>query len=621
MTVEQPGTRARAPLGSPAAFPVAVAGVVLAAATVAFALAASPPGRRLEAAVVHALMVAVPAGVAVAVLRRRPGDRFALLLLAAAMLLSITTLAVSDDGVLYSLGRTTVWLVEPMLVYLLLAFPSGRLTAGVDRAVFGAILLVAGLLYLPTILVVAHFPEPAPWTTCDVSCPANAFALTSSEPAIVEDVVRPLREALTVLTFLAVAAILARRLVRSVPLGRRAFAPVLATAAFRPVVLGAYDLARADGQVSPVLRTLAVVYLLTLPLIALGFAAGLVAARLYVATALERLTTRARAGTGTLELRAEMADALEDPAVRTAYWAAGDPGRWVDETGWPVGPLQPEAGRAVTEVHASGRLAAIEHDAMLTLEPGIVHGAATYALAVLENDRLSAEREAQLQELSESRARILSVGDQARRRIERDLHDGAQQRLVALRAHLALESDGLRSDSARIAALLERLGEDVEETIDEVRSIARGIYPSLLADRGLGDALRSAALLAPLRAAVDSDGVGRYEPEVETTVYFACVEALQNAIKHARGASGVWISLSDDGRLRFDVRDDGSGFAPATARSSSATGLTNLRDRVAALGGVLTVESAPGRGTRIAGAVPVRRLDPRSSAEATEASA
>jgi len=138
-----------------------------------------------------------------------------------------------------------------------------------------------------------------------------------------------------------------------------------------------------------------------------------------------------------------------------------------------------------------------------------------------------------------------------------------------------------------------------------VRSIARGIYPSLLADRGLGEALRAAALGTPLPARVDADGVGRYDPEVETTVYYACIEALQNAAKHATGATGVWISMSDTGNLRFEVFDDGAGFALAS--HSPGAGLTNLRDRLAAVGGVVTVESEIGVGTRVAGMVPVRR--------------
>jgi signal transduction histidine kinase len=262
----------------------------------------------------------------------------------------------------------------------------------------------------------------------------------------------------------------------------------------------------------------------------------------------------------------------------------------------------------VTEVHASGRVAAVEHDAALALEPGIVRAAATYALAVLENNRLVGELRRSLRELSVSRARIISVGDHARRRIERDLHDGAQQRLVVLRANLALESERVRADSATTAAALERLGDEVEETIDDVRSIARGIYPSLLADQGLVEALRAAALGAPLPAQVTADGIGRYAPEVETTVYYACMEALQNAVKHARGATGVWISLSDTGRLRFEVRDDGAGFTPPGP--SRGAGLTNLRDRLAALGGAVTIESSPGLGTRVAGSIPVCAPEP-----------
>jgi signal transduction histidine kinase len=593
-------TRVRPLAGRTTALSVALAGLTL--ATAAFALAAAPQGRT-DAALLHGVMVAVPAVVAAAVLRRRPRDRFANLLLAATAVAALTVLSVSDDAVLYSTGRVAIWLLEPVLVYLLLSFPFGRLTGRAERSLFAAALAVDGVLYLPTALVVAGYPEPGPGTVCGVSCPHNAFAVTSADPAIVEDFVRPLREVLTFVVFAAVAVILARRLSASVPLGRRALAPVLATAIFRPVALGIYDAARLGGRSSAVLDVLAAVFLLSLPLIALGFAAGLVGARVYVATALERLTGRARAAAATPGLRAELAEALEDPSLQTAYRVPGDARRWVDDAGRAVPPLVARPGRAVTRVEGSGRIAAVEHDVVLTLEPGIVHGAATYAMALIETARLSGEREDQIRELAESRARIVTVGDQARRRIERDLHDGAQQRLVVLRANLAFESERLRADPARLADVLERLGDDVEETIDEVRSIAHGIYPSLLADRGLADAIRAAAFSAPIRTVVDAEGIGRYDSAIETTVYFACIEALQNAIKHAQGASGVWISLADDGRLRFTVRDDGVGFA-AGARSAGV-GLTNMRDRVAAVGGVLTIDTVRGQGTRVAGVVPV----------------
>jgi signal transduction histidine kinase len=297
-----------------------------------------------------------------------------------------------------------------------------------------------------------------------------------------------------------------------------------------------------------------------------------------------------------------MAEAFADPALQIAYRAPHEPEQWMSDTGRSVPAPSARPGRVITEVRASGRVAAIDHDAGLALDPGIVQAAATYAVALLQNGRLVGELQLSLRELAESRTRILSAGVQARRRIERDLHDGAQQRLVALRTHLALESDRVRDRSANIAATLSKLGDDVEDTIDDVRSIAHGIYPSLLADGGLEEALRAAALGAPLPARVDSDGVRRYGPDVETTIYYACIEALQNAAKHAHGATGVWIALSDNGSLRFEVRDDGAGFSEPV---SPGAGLTNIRDRLAALGGLVTIESTPGAGTRVAGIVPV----------------
>src|SRR4051794_12233281 len=252
---------------------LATAGV-LCAATVAFSLAAAPSSDRVLATVVHGLMVAVPAGVGLAVLRRRPGDRFALLLLASTLLMSVTTAAVSNDSLAYSIGRIAVWLVEPALVYLLLAFPSGRLTTSRDRVGFAAVVAVDALLYLPAVFV-EHFPEPSPWGLCGNACPPNAFALTGSEPAFAGDIVQPLREGLTVVVFLAVAVVIAGRMRRSAPLGRRALGPVVATAGFRAVSVAAYDIARSNGHRSAFFDTLGAIYVLTLPLIALGFATGL----------------------------------------------------------------------------------------------------------------------------------------------------------------------------------------------------------------------------------------------------------------------------------------------------------------------------------------------------------
>jgi signal transduction histidine kinase len=577
----------------------------LTAATLAFGLAAAQPPDRLTAVLVHTIMVAVPAAVAVGVLHRRPRDRFAALLLVAAALLALTALSLSDDSLVHSVGRVSVWVVEPMIVFLLLAFPFGRLPGRAERAVFGSAVAVAGVLFVGSALLTEGFPEPVPWDTCGAACPGNAFMLSGSEPGFVADIVRPVREVLTVLVFFAVAGLLARRMHRAATLGRRILAPVLVTALIRAVTIAVYERARAGGEVTTGIETLGWLFALTPALLALGFAAGLLSARLYVATVLERLTRRLRADVTPSELTAEMADALEDPSLRIVYDANDIPGQWCDEEGRPAEAPVTRAGRAISTVRVSGRAAAIDHDELLRLEPGVVEAAATYAITVLEHDWLVRELQSSLRELSASRARIVTVGAQARRRIERDLHDGAQQRLVAVRAHLGLQSERLRENAPHAADALDGLALIVDETIDEVRSIARGIYPSLLADRGLVEALHAAALGAPLGARVDAEGVGRYDPEIETTVYYACIEALQNAVKHAAGATGVWISLSDTGNLRFEVQDDGAGFAVAS--HSPGTGLMNLRDRLAAVGGVVTIESEIGVGTRVAGMVPVRR--------------
>ena len=210
-----------------------------------------------------------------------------------------------------------------------------------------------------------------------------------------------------------------------------------------------------------------------------------------------------------------------------------------------------------------------------------------------------------LRDLSDSRARLITVADDERRRIERDLHDGAQQRLVALQIRLALLREQIAPTAPEGAAALRRFEGEIELASEEVRALAHGIYPPQLTERGLAYALRAAARSAPLPTTVRIEHVGRYGPAVESTVYFACMEALQNAAKHAHGASGVTISLTENGRLRFEVRDDGPGFAP-DEHAHDGSGLANLRDRLAAVGGELEIRSAPGDGTRVAGVIPVR---------------
>jgi signal transduction histidine kinase len=205
--------------------------------------------------------------------------------------------------------------------------------------------------------------------------------------------------------------------------------------------------------------------------------------------------------------------------------------------------------------------------------------------------------------LRESRARIVASGDAERRRVERDLHDGAQQHLVALAVNLRLARDVVADDPPAAGEMLEQLGREVQETIQALRDLAHGIYPPLLVDSGLVEALRAAAGRSPLPVEVSADGVGRYRSEIEAAVYFCCLEALQNAAKHAPGAS-VEVKLREEsGGLLFSVSDDGPGLDVEVAERGH--GFVNMADRLGAIGGTVRWQSAPGRGAQVLGSVPL----------------
>jgi signal transduction histidine kinase len=211
----------------------------------------------------------------------------------------------------------------------------------------------------------------------------------------------------------------------------------------------------------------------------------------------------------------------------------------------------------------------------------------------------------QAAELQASRLRIVATADRERRRIERNLHDGAQQHLVALAVKMRLARQFVDRDLDKARGMLDQLGEDLSAAVDELRALAHGIYPPLLMDRGLVDALSAAARRAALPTSVEAGEVGRYSQEIEAAVYFCCLEAMQNAGKHAgEGASCVVSLREEEGGLLFEVRDDGAGFDLATSGGHGA-GFVNMGDRVGAIGGSVNVESAPGRGTRVYGVIPV----------------
>src|SRR5436190_8945061 len=240
-------------------------------------------------------------------------------------------------------------------------------------------------------------------------------------------------------------------------------------------------------------------------------------------------------------LRWALAEAFDDPSLEVAFPLDG---AWVDAHGRPLALPPAGNGRSVSKVHDSGRtVAAIVYDAALDARPELVQAGVAMARVVLDNQRLAAEAAASLAEVSRSRARIAASAERERRRIERDLHDGAQQRLVALRIELELAEELVVRDPARGAARLRELEGDVEEALEELRTLAHGVYPPLLSQRGLPDALKAATARSSIPVKLEAHAVERYSPEAESAVYFCILEALQNALKHAQGARRALVRL------------------------------------------------------------------------------
>jgi len=268
-------------------------------------------------------------------------------------------------------------------------------------------------------------------------------------------------------------------------------------------------------------------------------------------------------------------------------------------------PLVPDADRAFPVRHQGELLGALTlavpaNEPLTPAGEHLIGDLASQAGLVLRNVRL-------IEELRASRQRLVAAQDEERRRLERNIHDGAQQQLVALGIQLGLAQRLAQQESAKVSELLGQLQTQSTEALDNLRDLARGIYPPLLADQGLAAALVAQARKAPIPVTVQTEGVGRYPQDVEAAAYFCALEAVQNAGKYGGGASARISLAVDDGALVLRVADDGPGFDPTMVRPGS--GLTNMRDRMEALGGTLEVVSAPGAGTVVIGRVPV--ADPR----------
>jgi signal transduction histidine kinase len=398
-------------------------------------------------------------------------------------------------------------------------------------------------------------------------------------------------------------------------------------AVYGAVVVGGGLLLGRSGSPSPVLSILATA------VVALGFEP--------VQARLERLAARRsadgrpspdealrrfRAATSgtfpTPELPGRIARTLAEAtgAAEAQVWLQVR-GRSALAAAWRTGPdraagtAQGDPAVQVLELHHAGeRLGALRlrrpaGSAVSPVEERLVTALAGQAGLALRGARLQAELterlaelSAQAEELRASRERLVAVQDEERRRLERDIHDGAQQHLVALAVNLRLAQALAQRDPDRAADLLEQQSRAAEDAIGTLRALSHGIYPAVLTEQGLPAALAAAAATSPLPVQVDADGVGRYPSATEAALYFACTEALANAAKHS-GAGHVRVRVvQEPGRLVLTVEDDGRGLGP---RATEGAGLVNMRDRLDAVGGELRIDSAPGSGVRVCATAPV----------------
>jgi signal transduction histidine kinase len=301
-------------------------------------------------------------------------------------------------------------------------------------------------------------------------------------------------------------------------------------------------------------------------------------------------------------VRELLAESLGDRSVAIAYWLP-DREAFVDEAGHPVALPEPGSGRAWTAVEQDGRrVAAIVHDAALDTSPELVEAAAAASSLAIDNERLKADLRARVEDLRVSRLRIVEAADEARRRIERDLHDGAQQQLLAL----ALELRVLRSSISDPEAgpLVDGLAVRLEAALRDLRELARGIHPAILTRSGLDPAITALAARSPVPVDVQSAIDGRLAPAVEAAAYFVVAEALTNVARYADAArASVELRGDGNGGIVVVVADDGVGGADPNAGS----GLRGLQDRLAVIDGVLAIDSPPGGGTRLEATIPSPR--------------
>jgi signal transduction histidine kinase len=521
--------------------------------------------------------------------RQRPENRLGPLMVSIGFAWFATFLADAERPLTFTVGTALEDVYLLAFIYLVLAFPSGRLRGRLDQA------LVASAVFIGIVVELAWLLFADSRKVICRDCPANAFELVRND-GLADGLLQGQRVVGLVLSLFTLA-LLVNRWARANTAQRRAVAPVLWTGA---AMFGALAISIVNdifsAPLGPVPEWTRSCVFASIPIAVLA----VLMQRRLARGAVAGLVVELGAGVGAVDLREALSRAVGDPTLKLAYWIPAS-ARYVDADGLPVELPQPGGEQIATVVEREGEpIAALVHDAALAENSELVQSVCAAAALTLENERLRAELLARLGELQASRARLVEATEAERRRIERDLHDGTQQRLVSLAMTLGLADSKLTKDPSALGPVLAEAREALTLALEELRELSQGIHPGVLVERGLAAALdelsRRAALPTRLELAIE----GAVPEQVAAGAYFVASEALTNAAKHSH-ANEVRLTAACDGEtLVLAISDDGIGGAGP----GGGSGLRGLADRVEALGGRLTVSSPPGRGTTLRVRIP-----------------
>jgi signal transduction histidine kinase len=513
---------------------------------------------------------------------RRPANRVGALMTWTGFAWLLNTFLASDVPVVFTLAVLGSNLYLAACVHLLLAYPDGRVPTLFQRRLVTATYVLALIGPLPVLMFGLG-------TSCD-ECPKSVVQVSANTtPGATGDAVT---SGMAVGIGVILLVILVRRWRNATPPQRRAMAPLLWSGiALTILVASTLGAQTVTGDQVPGILSLS--GQLVFALVPFIFLFGMLRSRVASADAVGELLVRLGTSPGTDGLRGLLADALGDRSLQLLHWIDGS---WVKRDGRPAElPGAHDRRRAWTPVELEGeRVGAIVHDRSLRAEPEVLNSVAAAAGLAMRGERLEAA-------LRRSRTRIVEAGLAERRRLERNLHDGAQQRLVALSLTLRIAQNQIAKAPEKAEAMVAAAQEELTRALEELRELARGIHPAVLSDRGLGPAVEALAVRSPLPVKVVEVPGERLPEPVEAAAYFVIAEALTNVAKYANASAATVAVRRVNGHAHVEVRDDGVGGADP----GRGTGLQGLADRVGALDGSLALDSPPGSGTTLRAEIPV----------------